>query len=312
MIKIKRPKKAPACLTGPSSAAAYELAEAKLHYAGAPTTAFPFKVYGRPEVKRALEAMSHYKCVYCESDYGAVYDGAVEHYRPKGSLPDLHPGYWWLAATWTNLLSSCQHCNEGRSHVIVDLNMTMAEAARLHREARNLKGGGKASQFPVRGTRKLPYSTSLASEDALIIDPTRRDPIDHIYFPPELGVSLAAPVQTGSGSDPYGLTTINVTALNRYDLVRARSQVLMDLRRSVLALADALDDEDKAAMANNLLAKDNARKAANNAIDAIKDRANPKRPYSAVAVWLLKRLETWLATERDQGVRLEIPAIDDL
>lgn len=313
MIKIKRPKKGPPCLTGPTSLGTVELNAAKIHYAGGPAAAYPFTVYGRPEVKLALEAMSYDKCAYCESDYGAVYDGAVEHYRPKGKMhPDPHPGYWWLAATWTNLLPSCQHCNESRSHVIVTPNMTMTEAARLHRKAQSLTSAGKASQFPVRGRRKLPYSKALSSEDPLIIDPTRRDPTDHICFPPELGVSLATPTKTPNGPDLYGLTTINVTALNRYDVVRARSQVLMDLRKSVLTLAKALDAEDEAVRAGNLFAKKVARDTASDAIQAIKARANPKRPYSAVAVWLLARLDTWLDSERAQGIKLDIPAIDGL
>lgn len=313
MIRIKRSKRGPACLTGPTSPAAVERAAAAAYYGSAPTAAYPFRVYGRPEVKLALEAMSHEKCAYCEMNHGVGADAAVEHYRPKGAFPhEPHPGYWWLASTWTNLLPTCQHCNESRKHLIVEPTMTMAEAARLHRAAMNLTSAGKASHFPVRAARKQPSNFALASEDPLIIDPTRTDPTNHICFPPETGVSVATPMPTPAGPDPYGLATINITALNRFDTVRARSLVLRDLRPHVLSLAQSLDNEDTAQKAQNQMAMDMARAGAAAAIQAITDRANPRLPFSAVAVWLLRRLNDWLQNERAQGVKFEIPAIEGL
>ena len=313
MIRIKRPRCGPPCLHGPASAAAAEQARARLYYQRGATAAYPFTVYRRPEVKLALEAISHQKCAYCEANHGATADGAVEHYRPKGAIPnEPHPGDWWLAATWSNLLPTCQLCNESRGHVIVDPTMTMAEAARSHRAALNLQTAGKASQFPIRGRRRNPSALALAAEDALLIDPTRRDPLNHISFPPETGVSLATPIQTPQGADPYGLATINVTALNRFDAVHARSTVLMQLRPLVLSLAKALDAADEAEKAGNRLAQAQANEWVTDTIAAINARADPKSPYSAVAVWLLKRLDTWLLNERTHGVKFEIPAIEGL
>jgi hypothetical protein len=65
-------------------------------------------------------------CAYCESDVESVYVGDAEHYRPKGKVtqregdreievtcPDgnPHPGYYWLAYDWRNILPSCYKCN---------------------------------------------------------------------------------------------------------------------------------------------------------------------------------------------------------
>lgn len=105
------------------------------------------KVWG--ELKEwLLKNVFHDKCAYCEtrearSSYHA------EHFRPKGRVryqasgsttkktlrnarvqdeqdQDVdHPGYFWLAYHWQNLLPSCNNCNSAR---------------------------GKNDQFPVGGT----------------------------------------------------------------------------------------------------------------------------------------------------------------
>lgn len=78
-----------------------------------------------------LENVFHYKCAYCETQTGQFHYDA-EHYRPKGevtvaSADDVrrqhvvtedergerfeHPGYFWLAFEWKNLVPSCKSCN---------------------------------------------------------------------------------------------------------------------------------------------------------------------------------------------------------
>lgn len=69
-------------------------------------------------------------CAYCEGAVEPVYVGDAEHYRPKGEVtqrddhgrevavasPDgrPHPGYYWLAYDWRNVLPSCYKCNTYR------------------------------------------------------------------------------------------------------------------------------------------------------------------------------------------------------
>ena len=65
------------------------------------------------------------KCAYCE---GQIHNsGDIDHYRPRRAVEDEdgnrvmvnsngeervpHPGYYWLAYEWSNLLYACSDCN---------------------------------------------------------------------------------------------------------------------------------------------------------------------------------------------------------
>jgi hypothetical protein len=86
--------------------------------------------------KWLLKYKFHNKCAYCETKAVQFYADA-EHYRPKASVqvrerdselrPAVcalpleggkaremkHPGYFWLAYNWRNLLPACKRCNSG-------------------------------------------------------------------------------------------------------------------------------------------------------------------------------------------------------
>lgn len=64
--------------------------------------------YRKTEVKKALQAMSHDKCAYCESKISHLDYGHIEHYRPKSRYPHL-------TFAWENLLLACAICN-GAEH----------------------------------------------------------------------------------------------------------------------------------------------------------------------------------------------------
>src|SRR5215472_5170548 len=64
------------------------------------------------------------RCAYCESPVTSTDFGDAEHYRPKGAVTGEdrkaveyggapHPGYYWLAYDWRNLLPACGQCNSG-------------------------------------------------------------------------------------------------------------------------------------------------------------------------------------------------------
>lgn len=302
MIFVSRPKRAPASLRGPASPGRIELNSNKIRFNADPISELKFDAYKRFDVKQALERIFNEKCAYCETRFGANSDGAVEHYRPKGRfIAENRPGYWWLAARWDNLLLSCQHCNEGRGQIIVTLGMSMEEATRLHRESLKKPTHGKGSQFPIRGVRRRPNR-----EDALLIDPTRKDPRKHLYFPPDPGISLAVPRDTPTGPDTYGLATINVAALNRFRLVRERTGVLMDLRKHVLELETSINAAEAAI---DQAAKDAARNQSEEALSKIAARATKNRPYSSVAHDLYLRLIEWMRAERQDGLHLPVPSL---
>lgn len=66
-------------------------------------------VWNKPYMRKALLAMSHSKCVYCETriDEESKYM-EVDHYYCK----DQHPT---KVVEWTNLLPSCKRCNVNKS-----------------------------------------------------------------------------------------------------------------------------------------------------------------------------------------------------
>lgn len=134
----------------------------------------------RHTVKKRLFRRQHQKCAYCERS-GGDRGQPVEHMRPKGGADRGDPRtdkrgvkvdaqhYWWLAWSWDNLVFACTSCNAS---------------------------GAKGTWFPL-----APGSASLKSPDvlradlddaafdttreaAMLLDPTRDNPLDHIVWLP--------------------------------------------------------------------------------------------------------------------------------
>ena len=143
---------------------------------------FDAGVYAADDVKQTLREMQHGKCAFCEITVQDRFYGDVEHFRPKGGWQQgrggtlSEEGYWWLAYEWTNLLLSCQLCNQ--------------------RYKRNL--------FPIRGERARKPEDALIDEDPMLVDPVDEDPSGVIRFNQEVA----------EGLDERGWTTIEVFGLN--------------------------------------------------------------------------------------------------
>lgn len=118
-----------------------------------------------------IKNVFHEKCAYCETPLLRSSMHA-EHYRPKGGVKYRvtgqkklkrgtaldeaqlvidHPGYFWLAYDWRNLLPSCEFCNT------------------VH---------GKGNQFPVKNTFVLLKPLNPADLDGL-----REAPIESGKWP---------------------------------------------------------------------------------------------------------------------------------
>lgn len=115
------------------------------------------------------------KCAYCEGKLTPQSYGEGEHWRPKRGVQEkregklrtveregtAHPGYWWLAYEWSNLLPACQLCN-------------------------NIPA--KGMQFPVGKTHVFdPTESGLDElddrEQPLLLHPLRgEDPEEHLGF----------------------------------------------------------------------------------------------------------------------------------
>lgn len=158
------------------------------------------------------------KCAYCETELTSNQPGDVEHFRPKGRVVDDrfkpvrinhpakgaidHPGYFWLAYSWGNLLPSCIDCNRYRKHGSV-----------------NPVGVGKADRFPVEGVH-AGTPEDVIKEIVLLIDPTKLDPCEHLDFS-EDGYVVA--------KSPIGQQTIDLFGLNdREGLVEQRAKAFED------------------------------------------------------------------------------------
>lgn len=119
----------------------------------------------------------HGKCAYCECDIKDFQHGDVEHFRPKGGVTDQldrainHPGYYWLAYDWQNLLPSCVACNQPMS----------------------VKGQkiGKHNRFPVIGTHAQ-TPDEIVNEQPLLINPVSEndddDPSKHLGIDTATGI----------------------------------------------------------------------------------------------------------------------------
>ena len=169
---------------------------------------FEFRAAYKREIKEALFTLFHEKCAYCETKLPSPRTGDLEMYRPKSTIlesPD-HPGYWWLAMRWENLLFSCPDCN--RVHLMG-----------AHR-------AGKANRFPLKDEKKRAFrpEDDLNKEQPLILDPC--DPLDK----PEKHLVFDEATGTVYSDTDRGQTTITVLGLNRARLVEARRKVAEEVR----------------------------------------------------------------------------------
>lgn len=110
-------------------------------------------------------------CAYCEGRYVAGDFCDAEHYRPKGEVTEgrnavAHPGYYWLAYEWHNLLLACKKCNS--SHA--DRDKTTRKQRVSH--------PGKLCEFPIGAARIVEPSVDpnnwmddLCAEDPRLLHP---------------------------------------------------------------------------------------------------------------------------------------------
>lgn len=218
MITIKRPP-APDFMTAPGNKWHKETQEAIAYYSNGPVDkAFKFSCYNDPLMKKALREVFP-KCAYCESIYDHVYDGDVEHFRPKGRVQEKNPpspGYYWLANDWDNLFLSCQHCNQRRSHQIAG-----DEVARTY---------GKLDQFPLADElrRAHDHQAVMADEEncRLLLNPCIDQPEKHFRYDDE-GEAVI------QGLTERAHISIKVYVLQRVLLVQERKKRLILLLRQI-------------------------------------------------------------------------------
>jgi uncharacterized protein (TIGR02646 family) len=191
-------------------------------------------LYKDNRVRVALERLFVDKCAYCETKGVAGFEWDVEHFRPKGRVAERadHPGYYWLAYTWTNLFLSCTFCNQRRKDKPRWDNEEEAAAA------------GKLDQFPVEpeSSRAMAPGEDIEAEQRLLLDPCDDQPEDHISFTPK----GSAIVRNGS---TQGRTSIKVFVLNRKRLRDARAAKVREVVAHIEENVNAGNDKDVATQA---------------------------------------------------------------
>ena len=198
------------------------------------------KHFSHTTVKNELWTIFGGKCSYCEIRLIGAQFGDVEHYRPKAGVRDtdnrpvkhpskgeIHPGYFWLAYEWFNLLLACGACNKIR----------ISKSGVKH---------GKGERFPLESPDR-----SFAPDDGIVEQPTLLspwvdDPADHLSFDGKTGVI--------TGRTTRGRGTIALLGLNREGLLDSRKETCDFLRGLYLRLFAAAV-EDHTAVVDQLIAE---------------------------------------------------------
>ncbi|BDW96650.1 hypothetical protein MACH10_23350 [Thalassospira tepidiphila] len=303
-----------------SEKAARELEGAKGHYEAdpPPSKSFNFKVYKSYEIKKSLEEIFHGKCAYCETHYSSSQPMDVEHFRPKSAVAEdkEHPGYWWLAMSWDNLLPSCIDCNRKRKQRIPsgdlsEVQLTFGNSAFSNERVEN---SGKKDSFPIldTGSRAVKIIDDLALEKPLLLNPCEDDPDLHLnfYWDRQTMVSLIVPAkiddenlaefQGKNKSSLKGAASIQVYGLNRLGLVQARTEVLRKLQFletiSINLFTISEEMESNSVNSGDLWQK-SAWKVSDLAYELIKEMGrmgDSSQPYSAmVRSWLKNFLQSF-------------------
>lgn len=264
MIRVTRGP-CPDSLNGSESTGGQETAAAIDYYSRSPRIGEPpkFAAYKEEDVRNALVAMFGAKCAYCEFPYEGGMPPDAEHYRPKGKI-ELQDktkveGYYWLAATWSNLLPTCIDCNRKRGQDV--------EGEKLQ--------AGKGMKFPlVDESKRAGRPGEESAEEPLVLDPTVDDPAAHLSFDYGRGVVRAA--QDGAGPSPRGAETIKVLGLNRRGLVRQRREIRLWLEEAIGRYSEA-EEELRVNPGNEY-----ARRQRLRAHEAMRKRAQSDQPHSAM------------------------------
>ena len=219
MIKINKSKSIPAIL---SKKGAIEASKLKQLYESSPddftsnaskknkdVRKFPFdnKIYGNKTVKDQLIIEQNEKCCFCEAIFTANGYGDVEHFRPKAAYKSEskleYPAYYWLVYDWSNLMFSCQKCNQ------------------------QFKG----NEFPVldENTRVKNHqdTNTISNEKHTLISPIEENPEDFIYFKEE----IPKPKSNLNVNDKTrALKSIKTFGLDRNKLNRDRREYLRTVK----------------------------------------------------------------------------------
>lgn len=184
----------------------------------------------------ALDNVFHNKCAYCETPH-VGFPGDAEHFRPKGRVrirsenDDLeivtivdengekiaHPGYFWLAYHWDNLLPACETCNRGGKNDLFPVRKPHVAVKRLTVDEIDDLIHKMTESESEEHIFYLEPDDLDQMEDRLLLHPYHDDPRKHIYFKPD------GTVAERKGSE-QGKASIRIYNLNDEKTVKARQR----------------------------------------------------------------------------------------
>lgn len=320
----------PSSLLTPGRAGAKELTRAITHYIPRDAKAFNFQSYKGDDVRHCLETLFHGKCAYCESRYDISGPVDIEHFRPKAGIDNVpgHRGYWWLAGEWTNLLPSCLDCNRRRYQPTPEEFASLSGVLEANKKGFASIKTGKETCFPIadKGVRMqdrpMPEvaNSALEAELALLLDPCRDDPGEHLRFHIDrdapLGIiypvrndGLRLPIlpeasnEVGdvenaarrAGISVRGAVSIQIYGLNRLALIQERTRLLRRLEFlggiviDLSVVADNLENMEIARIhfESRRHAVNRLRATVSRTLAEIISLTQPEAPFSAMArAWI--------------------------
>ena len=234
---------------------------------------FKYEVYGDDALREQLNEYYRWKCAYCETFFGATQPVAVEHYRPKKEIVEgavrIKPGYYWLAAEWSNLLPSCTDCNSPR-------RQTAADGTRSVR--------GKGNFFPLaKGSKRATKPGAEKREVALLLHPEKDVPEKHLEFlVPRDRVGVIRPALIRGKPSDKGAASIHVYALDRPQLVMNRQNFGLRMHMHLQNTRQWL--REARAHPNDLSKRQNFR----DNVAELRRMLEPGQPYLAMTRAILK------------------------
>jgi hypothetical protein len=152
-------------------------------------------------------------------------------------------------------------------------------------------------QFPVDAPRLVASNDDHEAEAPLIIDPTRADPRPDLRWRNDATYSVLEPAMQPGGASRRGHETIRCLALNRIELVQARTAILTVLRTHRERIMHDLEKGAAESRNPELLAIH--LQYAQSGVEGLRAHAEPGQPYSAMAQAfvddLAAELRAWIA-----------------
>ncbi|WKA51711.1 hypothetical protein QWY22_03650 [Planococcus liqunii] len=245
------------------SAGYKETERAKVYFLSGPKPKknFNFDAYRCDSLKKVFSESFNGKCAYCESLIVHIKSMEIEHYRPKKAIKIgdelIYPGYYWLAADFSNLLPSCPACNQLRRYELEDGTCVTK---------------GKGNYFPLKcESERAKFPGEEINEQPLLLHPYYDKPHEHLTF---LASGLIKLI-TDQGS-----ASVDTYVLGRPELTRVRKELIIYIKSDIVSAFEAIIGIKEA---SNITQLHRHKKSYYRHYNNLRRRMRSSSPYAAAA-----------------------------